>query len=345
MTLLSINNVQMKFGGLTAVNQVSFSVNAGEIVAVIGPNGAGKTTLFNTITGVYTPTMGNILIKDHPLEKPLSLPAIVSFLISGIAAAIFLYIAFNIETLWAAVFTDHYIYQQPFPWAQIPLFVLEHFKALSWWSAQGKLIIGATVGTAIAATLWQGTRRTPELVLTQGLARTFQNIRTFPTLSVRENILVGMHSKLSASVLGDALQLPQTMKERIIAEQEADNILSMVGLLDSASLPASKLSYGHQRRLEIGRALASKPSLILLDEPAAGMNPSEASDLMLLIRKIRDHKIAVLLIEHHMNVVMGISDRIVVLDYGQKIAEGTPSEIRKNPEVIQAYLGGEEVLS
>ena len=343
MTLLSLNNVKMQFGGLTAVNNVSFSVNSGEIVSVIGPNGAGKTTLFNMITGIYAPTTGSILIKDHPVEKPLSLRVLLAFLVSGTAGALFLYATLNVETLWAAVFTDHYSYQQPFPWTQIPLFMLEHFKALSWWSAEGTLLIGALVGIAIALTLWQGTRRTPELVLNQGLARTFQNIRTFPTLSVRENILVGMHSKLAASVLGDAFQLPLTMQERASAEKAADKILELIDLLNVANLPASKLPYGHQRRLEIGRALASKPTLLLLDEPAAGMNPSEAGELMLLIKKIRDEKISILLIEHHMNVVMGISDRIVVLDYGEKIAEGTPSEIRKNPEVIQAYLGGEEV--
>jgi ABC-type branched-subunit amino acid transport system ATPase component len=344
MTLLAIKNVTMQFGGLTAVHNVTFSVNAEEIVSVIGPNGAGKTTLFNMITGVYTPTTGDILIQDHPVEKPLSLMTLIMIMLSGIAAAIFLYFSLNIETLWEGVFTNHYIYQQSFPWIEIPLFVRDHFKILSWWSAEGTLLIGAIVGVAIAVTLWRGSRRTPELVLSQGLARTFQNIRTFPTLSVRENILVGMHSKLKASVLGDALQLPLTMKERATAEQQADKILELIGLLPMANLPASKLPYGHQRRLEIGRALASQPTLLLLDEPAAGMNPSEAGELMHLIQRIRGEKIAILLIEHHMNVVMGISDRIVVLDYGEKIAEGTPSEIRKNPEVIKAYLGGEEII-
>lgn len=343
MKILAVNSVKMQFGGLVAVNDVSFAVNSGEIVAVIGPNGAGKTTLFNTITGVYTPTSGSISVRNHPIEKPLTVKTIASFILSGFFTALFLYISLNIETLWATVFTDHYVYQQAFPWSQIPQFLIAHFQALGWWNGEGTLLIGMVFGIAIASTLWNAARRTPELVLSQGLARTFQNIRTFPTLSVRENILVGMHTKLSASVLGDALQLPLTIKERTRAEKKADEILELVGLLPSAHLPAGKLSYGHQRRLEIGRALASKPELLLLDEPAAGMNPSEAGELMVLIQKIRQEGIAILLIEHHMKVVMGISDRIVVLDYGEMIAEGTPNEIRKNPEVIQAYLGGEEI--
>ena len=177
--------------------------------------------------------------------------------------------------------------------------------------------------------------------MNQGLSRTFQNIRIFPRMSVLENVLVGMHRSLRSKFFGDLLRLPSSRSEQKRAEVRAHEILSLVDLDAEADIAASRLSYGHQRRLEIARALAASPRLILLDEPAAGMNPSEARELMEIIRRIRDQGIAVLLIEHHMHVVMNISDRIVVLDYGEKIAEGSPLEIRSNKDVIEAYLGGE----
>lgn len=340
--ILSAHDVGMHFSGLTALDKVSFSVNAQEVLAVIGPNGAGKTTLFNIITGVYEASEGSVFILREDPARPFGFSAFFHIVASALFCGLALFCAVNIEELWAALISNNYIYRQPFPWHDLVPSLFTFWSNLSAWHSVGILTIGTVIGGCASWTFWDSARRSPEVVMRKGLARTFQNIRIFPKMTVIENVLVGMHAGLHASIIGDCFGLPGSRREQRRALSLAEDVLALVHLSDLRDLPAAKLSYGHQRRLEIARALASSPRLILLDEPAAGMNPAEAEELIEIIRGIRSQGIAVLLIEHHMNVVMGISDRIVVLDYGRKIAEGTPDEIRSNPAVIAAYLGREE---
>jgi len=205
------------------------------------------------------------------------------------------------------------------------------------------LIVGMALGSTGAYVVWRRARRTPDVISHCGLARTFQNIRLFQNMTVLDNVLTGMDRRFRAGVTRMALRTPGVRRQEREGRRRAEDLLAFVGLSGRSQQLAKNLPYGDQRRLEIARALATEPRLILLDEPAAGMNPAESVDLTGLIEAIRRRGLAVLLIEHHMRVVMGISDRIAVLDYGIKIAEGSPEEVRKNPAVIQAYLGSEEV--
>lgn len=250
MALLEVEQLSIHFGGVKAVQNVSFSIEAGVVYAVIGPNGAGKTTLFNLITGIYTPTSGSIKLDGESIEG-----------------------------------------------------------------------------------------KAPNELARRGVARTFQNLQICMNMSAIENVMVGAHLRLDRNPFKAALRLPSITRRDAELRAESAELMRFVGLAEYVESRADSMPYGALKRLEIARALALKPRIIFLDEPAAGLNPNETMEVDALVRKVADSGVTVVLVEHDMKMVMNLSDRILVLDYGKKLTEGTREEVRRNPDVIAAYLG------
>ena len=302
--VLRVENATMQFGGVVAVDNLNMEVNEGEIVALIGPNGAGKTTAFNVITGVYAPTNGRVSFNGKCIVRNHP---------TG-----------KMKKQYKGEHPEMYTAQLA------PAEELDE-AALAAWKAQQKERDEFAFTNRILDP-------TPDKITNLGMARTFQNIRLWKTQTVFNNVLIAMHMRRTSNLFTAALHL--NGKEEAAQREKALELLRVVGLEDVKDELATSLPYGKQRRLEIARALATEPQLLLLDEPAAGMNPQETLELAEFIREIRVkfHK-TVLLIEHHMDLVMDIADRIYVLDFGKLIAQGTPDEIQNNERVIDAYLG------
>lgn len=342
MSVLAAHGVTIRFGGLVAVQDANFEVQRGEIFAVIGPNGAGKTTLFNAVTGIYSPSEGRVEINGHEQVDPLTPARLATFAAAFLGVGIGTLLAVNIEHIWEEAILANYQFSAPFPWWEAWSDLLGAIGSLSWAKFLLPLLVGGGVGCAGAFISWWRARRAPDHIARAGVARTFQNIRLFNELSLVQNVLVGMDHRMRTGFWSAILRLPRYFAERRAFHEESAKLLEFVGLGDRSHHAAGSLPYGLRRRLEIARALAGKPTVILLDEPAAGMNPSEVVGLMALIRRVRDIGVTVVLIEHHMRLVMGVSDRVMVLQYGKTIAMGSPAEIRANPKCVEAYLGSED---
>jgi branched-chain amino acid transport system ATP-binding protein len=327
---LVVQGVGVRFGGLVAVDNVSFTVAPGTITAVIGPNGAGKTTLFNAISGIHPPTTGRVLLDGLPLAAAADWRARAGWVGAGCAAGAAAALAAGLLPAWAALDDP----ERQGGMALAATQALLRAPAVPW-AAAGGAALGA-VGSWLA---WRRARLSPEVAAEAGIARTFQNLRLFRDLSALDNVRLGAHRHLRGSALAAALRLPAHRRDEAAADAAAYEALEVVGLSASAHRAAGHLPYGHQRRLEIARALASRPRLLLLDEPAAGMHGGEAEALEDLVRRLRDRGITIILIEHHMRLVMRLAERIVVLHHGATLAEGTPTEVRADPAVVAAYLG------
>ena len=303
-TLLKVENATMQFGGVVAVDNLNLEVNEGEIVALIGPNGAGKTTAFNVITGVYAPSNGRITFDGECIVRNHPTGKMKK-LYKG-----------KHPTMYTAQFA--------------PEQALEG-SDLETWKAEQKERDEFAFSDHIL-------EPTPDKITGRGMARTFQNIRLWKTQTVFDNVLIAKHMRRSSGFFSATFR--GNRKEEAKQREEVLELLRIVGLEDVKDELATSLPYGKQRRLEIARALATQPKLLLLDEPAAGMNPQETIELTEFIAQIRkDFHMTILLIEHHMDLVMDISDRIYVLDFGELIAQGVPAEIQANDRVIDAYLG------
>jgi branched-chain amino acid transport system ATP-binding protein len=326
--MLEIRNLTLKFGGLTAINDVSFKVEENQIFAIIGPNGAGKTSLFNSISGIYTPTTGEILLEGRNTKKSWRKLNLILLLLSSFLCGLLTVIVINLNSIWQLLVLDLTSFGDAFPWIESAkrglglLYLPYQFFGIIYGPLP--LLICFILGGCCYRTIWKSKIRSSDYIARLGIGRTFQNIRLFSGLTVLENLLVSIEA--SNQIKNDAVG-------------KAKEVLKFVELEGIEDKLPNSLPYGHQRRLEIARAIISSPKLLLLDEPAAGMNPVEGRELVSLIRKIRDSGITVILIEHHMKVVMEVSERILVLNYGNKIAEGTPEEIKNNQQVIEAYLG------